>query len=158
MKKPQTCNIGGHVIHVQCLPTRKAFQVERRLARGLAPAVGKLFGAASSVSDLARLDAGAIVEAIDVLFATMPEAEFDWLETTLLEVIMIDNKPAADVVDSVFQGEVWNYNQVLWFAIKVNFSDFGEGLRGVVAKLGGAAKKEPGSSSESTTPHILASA
>lgn len=151
MKKPQVTNIAGHVVHVQCFPTRLGFEVERRLARALAPALHKLGGAVSSVQDLARLDVGVLADGFQTLLENMPESEFEWLQARLLELIMIDNKSATEVVDGVFQGELLAYNKLLWFAIKANFADFGAGLRAAAARLGDVGKNGASSSSSADT-------
>ncbi|MBI5543609.1 MAG: hypothetical protein HY901_06960 [Deltaproteobacteria bacterium] len=128
MRATETKVVGGHTYAVSQLPARRAGELFVKLGRLGGPSLLELI---SRGRDLDR-DVRALAPVVVLLFDRIPPGEFTAIADELLSTATRDGKPLADTVDLVFQGQLFNMMQVLWFAIVVNFSDFRDGLAGLL--------------------------
>lgn len=136
MRETRSKDIDGVTFTVQQLPALRASRLLFKLTKAVSPAVMKLAGA-GDLRNLMRADTSALSEAASMLFQAFTPEEFDALVREVLEgaTITVDGRTVAALpgVDLELAGKTATLMRGVWFALGVNFGDFFDVLRGLVA-------------------------
>jgi hypothetical protein len=134
MVKTEKVVINDIAVTVVQLPARKALVLKTKLIKLLGPALAQLFvNDPSSAKGLTSLDQEidpvAISSAMSILVNNLePEAflslVLECLVSTRIEVNGTPIEVTRDTFDVIFSGSLSFMYKVLWFSLKVNYSDF----------------------------------
>jgi len=124
MRESQETEIRGMRVITTQLPARKAY--------ALVPKIGAIVG--PSIGTLANLDMGADVStmgpAIGAFFSALDDQDSETLMLKVLSNTIVIAEgvkydlSSPDNIDRAFESSFMALFEVLWFVLKVNFSDF----------------------------------
>lgn len=135
-KQPQIRKIDGYEIQVQPLPAFAALALFTRIGKSIGGALGPTLAALASagVDKLQNVD---ISQHLGALFAALSPSEIEGITKALLEGAVLDPKGTPrillDVADYEFQGQTLALLKAALFAFEVNYGDFRDLVRGMLA-------------------------
>lgn len=135
-KQPQIRRIDGYEIQVQPLPAFAALALFTRIGKSIGGALGPTLAALASagVDKLQNVD---ISQHLGALFAALSPSEIEGITKALLEGAVLDPKGTPrillDVADYEFQGQTLVLLKAALFAFEVNYGDFRDLVRGMLA-------------------------
>lgn len=135
-KQPQIRRIDGYEIQVQPLPAFAALALFTRIGKSIGGALGPTLAALASagVDKLQNVD---ISQHLGALFAALSPTEIEGITKALLEGAVLDPKGTPrillDVADYEFQGQTLVLLKAALFAFEVNYGDFRDLVRGMLA-------------------------
>jgi len=135
-KQPQIRKIDGYEIQVQPLPAFAALSLFTRIGKSIGGALGPTLAALASagVDKLQNVD---ISQHLGALFAALSPSEIEGITKALLEGAVLDPKGTPrillDVADYEFQGQTLVLLKAALFAFEVNYGDFRDLVRGMLA-------------------------
>lgn len=146
--------IGERTVAVTQLPARRALKTLHRILRVVLPAGAKALGDGSlgELSDAANMKLGGLGNAAETLFDRLSESELDDLIGVLLSTATLDGKPLIPQIDLAFQGRLFELLQVVKFALEVNYADFFDGFRGLLAASAAARSSASRASTTASGP------
>lgn len=126
----QTTIIDGYTIHTNELPYTRAMPLLRRLALALGPAMGQLPGLTgdSDVSSLGALLSSAFAQLSEEDMVSLPQAILQ--ATTIVVQGEKVELASPQAFNKAFTSRILLSFKVMAWVIKVNFSDFFDGVRG----------------------------
>lgn len=135
MVKTERTTINETPVIVVQLPARKALLLKTKLVKLLGPALAKLFGtdslpSAKGVSNIDQeIDPAALSAAMALLVDRLEPDAFlslvlECLAGTKVEVNGTPVDVSRETFDVIFSGSLAFMYKVLWFSLKVNYSDF----------------------------------
>lgn len=135
-KQPQIRKIDGYEIQVQPLPAFAALALFTRIGKSIGGALGPTLAALASagVDKLQNVD---ISQHLGALFAALSPSEIEGITKALLEGAVLEPKGTPrillDVADYEFQGQTLVLLKAALFAFEVNYGDFRDLVRGMLA-------------------------
>ncbi len=129
--------IGDRTFEVSQLPARRALEMFGRLGRLLGPAAFEAIAKGGNLdpeADVVEAMLPAIAPAVQTLFGNLPAGELTSIAEALLAPATCDMKPIVPQMDELFQGQILQLLQVVAFAVEVNYRDFFDAGRGLLAR------------------------
>lgn len=142
-KQAQSRRIDGYEIQVQPLPAFAAISLFTRIGKSIGGALGPTLAALASagVDKLQNVD---VSQHLGALFAALSPDEIEQITKALLQGAVLDpngkTRLLLDVADYEFQGQTLTLIKAALFAFEVNYGDFRDLVRGMLA--GARAKTE----------------
>ncbi len=129
----------------QKLPARRAFALQNKLLKLIAPVLGSL-SAGAAATGLASMDYANLALPLSAMFDKLDSTEADKLLTEVLGLttVMLNGHVVAlnkgDAIDVVFTGRLMTMYKAAAFALEWNFQDFFDAAKAAIAKSQAAAE------------------
>jgi len=137
--EPVVVEIDGATYHVVPLPPRRALKLGNRVARAGGPGLISLLSA-GGVQSVDDIDAAALGMAVRSLFRELTPDDQDAIMAELFSTVQVRQNerltPVMPIFDLHFVGRLPAAVELMWEALKVNYSSFGFALAAIGARAG----------------------
>lgn len=163
MIEAKDISLGGVTYRVAQLPATKALKLSHQLARILGPALLRAGAAIDRKGGKlleSKIDFGQLSDAADLLFRNCDEVTFESIVKTVLtdQLVMVQGATVVRIDPAMFElqfaGQMKTLFRLIAFALEVNFADFFDDLRPLLAALqakAAAAKAAASGSPQAST-------
>lgn len=135
MQKTEEVELDGLVFSITQLPAGRAWDLMIRLGAVVGPVLAKAGGAASSLElgrdgsfDLSKMNVSELGNAVELFFSKLSVAEAKSIRDALLATVKCNGADVSKTFDLLFQGRMMVLLKLLGQCVRVNYSDFSEGL------------------------------